>query len=911
MKKPNGLRQYMIIVFTAFGIILMSTIFPILQASVTNMEEELIASRLVADIHYIEDLIGDGDWNLKGDYICRGDVLVGDGTQEHANLEPFLLHEEKTGTFSYVFIRCGDEGLTYVESTPTQAGYQQGHFLRVAGSTKDPNGDSIVGTYMDKKVADILDAEDMYDGEANVAGGMIYCRYDTLKDVDGNVIGAIVVGRSISELKAQVNNTIRNVIVAGIAVILIGCLLLFLLINRWVDALSTATKFLQRIETGDIPKERLESEGLGEVDVLLQGINSLAETLQENEELRIKSETDDLTGLANRLGLNHFGTEIFAECIDKSEQISVGFLDIDYFKLYNDNYGHQMGDDCICRVANVLQNLTQDGKVFAARYGGDEFIVVTRGMDYNDVEHLAEQIRNNVISEAIPHGYSNASSVVTVSQGHYIDIPKQGQSVEDFLKIADTVMYEVKNGTKNGYRIMIGHQAEASQQDAESIGADSNPEIIEWSTHHDYLTQLLNREGFYNETAHILSENPHEDYYLVRTNIRNFKLVNQLFGYEKGNEILVETAEVFRNGRIENIIASRINGDHFAFLTTQDKFDEQAIKECVNDLSKLIENADYRLQYHVGVYPITDKSMDVSIMCDHANIAINAIGSDSESTISYYNKSMMDDILKENVIIAEFEHALATDQFKVFLQPLINRQGKLAGAEALVRWFREGDTNPVLPAEFIPTLEKAGLIYKLDLFVWEESAKILKRWKGTPNEHLSISVNVSPRDIIYVDIEQKFNDLIEKYDIDRNKLNLEFTETTLMSDSERYIKLVSSLHSRGFHVEIDDFGSGYSSLNMLKDIEADILKIDKEFLREMENQERSRSILVSIIEMSKDIDMTVIAEGVETESQLKFLTDIGCDLFQGFYYSKPIQLEEFEEKFCAHVEDLDAVEDNN
>ena len=443
----------MIILFTLFGIALIATIFPILRSSVTQMEEELIDSRLIADIHYIEDLIGEGDWNLKGNSICRGDVVVGDGTQENAYLEPFLFHEERTGTFSYVFIRCGDEGLTYVESTPTQAGYMQGHFLRVAGSTKDPNGNSIVGTYMDKLVADILDAEDTYGGEANVAGGMIYCLYDTLKDRDGNVIGAIVVGRSIAELKAQINHTITRVILAGVIVTLLGCIILFMLINRWVSSLSTATLFLQQIEKGHIPEERMKEDVPGEMSILMQGINSLADTLRENDELRIKSETDQLTGLANRFGLNHRGETYFQSAKEEKGPVSIGILDIDYFKFFNDNYGHQAGDACIKKVADILRDLQKEDSILAARYGGDEFIILTRGLSEQQVEELAIRIREGVAKAAIPHGYSQVSSIVTVSQGHCVTVPDDTMSVSDLFSIADSVMYEVKNGSKNGYRV--------------------------------------------------------------------------------------------------------------------------------------------------------------------------------------------------------------------------------------------------------------------------------------------------------------------------------------------------------------------------------------------------------------------------------------------------------------------------
>ncbi|MBO5565524.1 MAG: diguanylate cyclase, partial [Lachnospiraceae bacterium] len=813
MKKTLGLRESMLILFTIFGVALIQIIFPILNRNVTRMEEDLISSRLVADIHYIEDLIGDGDWNLKGDYICRGDVKVGDGTQEHANLEPFLLHEEKTGTFSYVFIRCGDEGLGYVESTPTQVGYQEGHFLRVAGSTRDPNGNSIVGTYMDKQVADILDAEDTYDGEANVAGGMIYCRYDTLKDKDGNVIGAIVVGRGISELRAQINRTTRTAVISGAAFILLGILILFLIMNRWVGGLRKATSFLRQIEGGDIPKERMSERGPEEISAMMQGINSLADTLHENDELRIKSETDQLTGLANRFGLNHKGGEIIDASIEKKEPVSVGFLDIDYFKLYNDNYGHQAGDDCILQVANVLRTMQQEGKIFAARYGGDEFIVVTHGKDRDEVAKIAEEIRTEVSSSAIPRAYSENASIVTVSQGHCVGIPEKGQSLSDFLLRADHVMYEVKNGSKDGYRIRTIEEEDSPDR--------SDEDMIEWSTYHDRLTQLLNREGFYRETSRILQENPEEKYNIVRSNIKNFKLVNQLFGYEKGNEVLADTAEMLKSGRLGAEVIGRIHGDHFAFLVKRENFDEGAVRECFHQLSRKIEDSEYVLQYCVGVYEVRDPAEDVFVMCDHANIAISSIRQESDIIVAYYNDNMMKHILRENEVIAEFDPALKAGQFRIFLQPIVKADGELTGAEALVRWFREnGEMVP--PGDFIGILEESGLIYKLDLFVWEEAAKTLNNWKGTPLEKLSVSVNISPRDIIYVDIEKEFEKLVKRYDIPRSKLNLEFTETTLMSDVERYIDLVASLREKGFHVEVDDFGSGYSSLNMLKDIRADV-----------------------------------------------------------------------------------------
>ncbi len=895
MFKNQGLRQNMLIIYTLFGLVLIAVFFPILNRSVTHMEEDLISSRLVADIHYIEDLIGEGNWNITNGSICRGDVVVGDGTQEKANLTPFLLHEEKTGTFAYVFMRCGDEGLGYVESTPTQEGYQQGHFLRVAGSTKDPNGNSIVGTYMDKLVADILDEKDEYAGEANVAGGRIFCRYETLKNAAGETIGAIVVGRSIEELKNQINATIRTVILAALGAIVVGSFLLMIIMDRWVVALKKSTRFVQQIETGDIPAERFAPRGLKEVDILNQGLNSLADTLAENERLRIKSETDPLTGLANRFGLNHFGDEMFNSCVQEKRNLAVGILDIDYFKLYNDHYGHQMGDACISQVASILQSLQVPGKIMAARYGGDEFVLLASDMTQDELVHLADQIRYGVMDAEIPHAKSASSPIVTVSQGYYLAVPKEGQSLSDFLFLADDVMYGVKNGNKNDYRIRTWNDPVSLAR----VAATNTQRLkeIEWITYHDYLTQLLNREGFFLDVARILQNNPEESYYLIRTNIREFKLVNQLFGYDTGNNILFKTGNVLKNGSIKTESLARIQGDHFAFLMKQADYDEALIQENFFELSRSIGDSNYTLQFHFGVFPIEDKTMDVSIMCDRAKIALSSIQNEANVVFVRYDDSMIENILWENVVISEFDGALRQGDIKTFLQPIFDKEKKLVGAEALVRWIRDEGKTIVAPADFISILENAGLIYRLDRYVWEEAAKILKRWKGTTLAPLFISVNVSPQDDKYLNIEQVFVDLTKKYGLTPGQLKLEFTETTLISNPRHYIKLISSLRQNGFCVEIDDFGSGYSSLNMLHDIKADVLKLDRLFVGKTDNIERNQHIMASIIEMSKKLDMQVIAEGVETEALFDYLSGINCDLFQGFFFSKPIPLEEFERTF--------------
>ena len=380
-----------------FGILAIMSIYGIMLDVVMQMEESLIGNRLNADINYLEDLIGSGDWNVRSGSIYRGDTLVGDGTEENANFEPFLEHERKTGTFSYVFIKCGNDVLYRVKDTSAQKGYHQGHFLRVAGSTKDPDGNSIVGTNIDKRVADVIDAKGFYEGEANVMGGMIYCRYNTLRDKDGNVIGAIVVGRNISELKQQVNEVIGAMSGGVIAALLLLGALLFLFVNRWISAIRKIVIHLRVIEDGGLPEKPLAFRAEDEMGTLITGINHMVDSLREKEALRKKSEIDQLTGLANRFGLNRHFEKVFEDCYKNGKPLAVGIMDIDFFKPFNDNYGHQAGDECIAMLAEILKEVEQKDGAFCARFGGDEFILIANGRSFKEVEGIAQRIKDKVL----------------------------------------------------------------------------------------------------------------------------------------------------------------------------------------------------------------------------------------------------------------------------------------------------------------------------------------------------------------------------------------------------------------------------------------------------------------------------------------------------------------------------------
>ena len=413
---------------------------------------------------------------------------------------------------------------------------------------------------------------------------------------------------------------------------------------------------------------------------------------------------------------------------------------------------------------------------------------------------------------------------------------------------------------------------------------------------HDMLTGLLNRNAFEEEVTHILSV-AKEPYCMISSNIRDFKLVNELYGAEAGDRLLIAQANMIKKSAVDGSVSTRIYADKFASLMPRRCFDEEEIAETMAEIMNLGPASSFKLHYYIGVYDITDVNEPVWTMYDKAIMAIDSIRGDYKQSIAYYKAELLQHIMEEKEVLGEFDKAIEEKQFSMFLQPQIANDGTIVGAEALVRWIHP-EKGMVSPGIFIPTLEKAGLIPKLDLYMWENAARKLEEWKKRGKEKFSISVNISTKDFFYLDVCESFRSLAEKYDFNIKNLKLEITESALMKNVREVMKALDELHALGYDIEIDDFGSGYSSLGMLKDIKADILKIDMIFLQETKNMDRSTTIIKNIISMSKELGMPVITEGVETKEQVDFLKNVGCDMFQGFYFAKPMSLDNFEKEYC-------------
>ena len=478
------------------------------------------------------------------------------------------------------------------------------------------------------------------------------------------------------------------------------------------------------------------------------------------------------------------------------------------------------------------------------------------------------------------------------------------QSIEENRKDSmkmETSIYQ--NGKKKYYEIVYKRTYDDKQNQVCDyfIFNDRTEDVVsleheKYRASHDILTGLLNKEQFYIETAKLIKENRDVKYCLVCSNIKDFKFVNELFGIEKGNEILKKQAEYMKNFIGEDSLAARLHADRFAMCMPRISFDEDLINEAITGIQEAFKNSSFHMHIFVGVYDIHDVEERVSIMCDKANLASETIKNEYKSSVAYYTEHLLEKSIEERKIIGEFDRALDNEEFVMFLQPQVDVSGKPFGSEALVRW-QHPDKGLLAPGVFIDVLEKTGFVYRLDRYMWDKAVKQLAEWKKRGINDYHISVNISTKDFYLIDVYETFVGLVEKYDIDPKLLKLEITETALMSDFNKNMVIIKRLQKYGFDIEIDDFGSGYSSLNMLKDISADVLKIDMGFLRASENEVKGQDILESIIGLANKLGMRVITEGVEKKTQVDMLYDMGCKMFQGYYFSKPIPVDEFEKKY--------------
>ncbi len=414
-------------------------------------------------------------------------------------------------------------------------------------------------------------------------------------------------------------------------------------------------------------------------------------------------------------------------------------------------------------------------------------------------------------------------------------------------------------------------------------------------TNIDPLTQLDKQEYFAQRTRTMLETNLETSFVLVYWNVKRFKVINDVFSSDTGNRVLVNISAKLKKLIAKQGTAGRLGDDKFVFCVTQKQLHKKWLLENAN-ITLISDTAAYTFKSTFGIYEITDREVPVSLMCDRAKLAQQSVAEFNlvqGKPYAYYDGNLRQKMLEDQYLLSEMNLALAEGQFKTYLQPVYDiGSGKIVSAEALVRW-KHPVHGLIPPAKFINIFEKNGLISQLDSYVWNQVAEEMEKRLQTGQPCVPVSINVSRVDFFTTTLLEELDEIIKRHHLPENMLRVEVTESAYTDDPDRILTIVRELRLKGFSVLLDDFGSGYSSFNTLKDIPIDILKIDMKFLEGFESSDRAGCILETIVAMAKRLHMEVIAEGVETETQARFLYGIGCRHVQGFFYARPVPAAEF------------------
>lgn len=417
----------------------------------------------------------------------------------------------------------------------------------------------------------------------------------------------------------------------------------------------------------------------------------------------------------------------------------------------------------------------------------------------------------------------------------------------------------------------------------------------------DRTTGLLSKEYFCQQAEKILRSNPDKTYDIICSDVENFKLINDAFGMQGGNKVLKTMGGICQKSTDSlGGICSRFHADQFvSMIEHTEGYSDELYEALTAETREKCGISNIVIKW--GIYQTGDRKISVEQMCDWALQGARSIKGQYGRYYAFYDDKLRSEMLRDQAILDCMEEALEQGQFQVKLQPKYKAAGGLfTDAEALVRWCHP-EWGMQSPAVFIPLFERNGFITKLDQYVWEKVCQLMQQWDKEGLEPVNISINVSRADVYNVNLVDTLLDLVKRYNIAPKRLHLEITESVYTESPEDIIQNVTRLREKGFVVEMDDFGSGYSSLNMLNRMPMDILKLDMQFIRTEMEMPESRRTLRYIIGLAHWLNLSVVAEGVETKEQLEHLRNLGCDYIQGYYLAKPMDPADFEELFRQQI----------
>ncbi|AXU51175.1 EAL domain-containing protein [Clostridioides difficile] len=422
----------------------------------------------------------------------------------------------------------------------------------------------------------------------------------------------------------------------------------------------------------------------------------------------------------------------------------------------------------------------------------------------------------------------------------------------------------------------------------------SNEKEILSLAYEDKITYIGNQNKFYRECSKYLLDKPSLNYIIVYFDINNFKMINDTFGYEFGDNLLITIAKALKEELTEGEVYARLSSDYFAIFCDYKNGRNKIIRKLDSIRNNIESNLSivFEISLCVGIYFVEEGEVDIQKAVNKANMA-RSVAKGKNINYAIYNEDVRNKLSEESMILDDIKIALVKNQFEVYYQPkfsLVN--GEMIGSEALIRW-NHPEHGFISPAVFIPIAEKSKLILKIGRFVFERVCTDLSEWKKQGKKIVPVSVNLSRVELYQPDIVKFINKTIQMYNLSSDLIEIEITETVAINELNILKNILNELRKYGFSISMDDFGTGYSSISCLRDMPIDILKLDKSFLDGIEHDERSRNIAKSIVSLAKSLDLVVIIEGVESKEQAELMKQFGCDLVQGFYFARPMPAKNF------------------
>ena len=574
----------------------------------------------------------------------------------------------------------------------------------------------------------------------------------------------------------------------------------------------------------------------------------------------------DITGVHNKKSLE----KKIQDLNNRPDTFNVGVMmfDLNNLKHVNDTFGHEKGDEFIQAFTYCLTRILNQHS-FLARYGGDEFVLIQEDTDEKELQQMIRQL-DDLVREYNSHSSLSLSYAV----GYEVSYRNHYFMMEDLMNTADKKMYKDKAQKK-----MLA----TCQTPAGTV----NKVIPTVSS--EFLTQKIRQFQHGNNTV--------SNIVLVSTDVENFHFINDKYGYSLGNEILNIVYEELASAPA-SLFTSRFFSDVFVSIVDTTNLNRSALLEQIQLLDRRIcqrIQSTYQISFfrtNSGVCSITrDAEPENMISC--ANVA-RRIAKKMVSHSCIYSPEIDQQEKLQAEILHSFHQAIADEEFQIYLQPkVIPENSKISSAEVLVRWIRD-ERLFLSPAVYIPLFEQNGFVISLDYYVYEKAFQWLRTFSGQLPDSFRISLNVSPLHFeqpqIFID---KIQEMIQKYEVNTSKLTFEITESTYVNNTEAVNQVIHNFQRQNIQISMDDFGSGYSSLNTLKDLRFDEVKIDRKFLGDSLDA-NAKIVLQEIFHMLKRMKKSIVCEGVETEVIADFLKNEGCNEIQGFLYYRPMSIEDFE-----------------